>query len=211
MNVRGSQVRKLIPISMAVLLGVFLAVASDALNWSGTSTLVVGCALVAVLALLGTPLMLLDLDHLDDALLTVNPAEELGAVVRANLEREIAAQLKTLHDPSGKTQNLYFPFLSPGASHSLRTFNEAATPDFLKESTTRQYRVALNELPREALKNTHPSSSSDFSSPAAFGMAGFYEVKPIDVTYIAALGQTSHQIGTTQYTKRLQPALVAAP
>lgn len=50
-----------LPVGIAAVIGVFLSVASHALNWSGTTTLVVGCALVGVLALTGTPLIMLPL------------------------------------------------------------------------------------------------------------------------------------------------------
>ena len=45
--------------SIAVGIGIFLAVASHSLDWSGTTLCVVGCALVAVGSLLGTPLFFL--------------------------------------------------------------------------------------------------------------------------------------------------------
>ena len=51
---------KAIPLLAAVLVGGFLAAASAILDWSPTTTLVVGIALVAMLGLFGTPLLLLD-------------------------------------------------------------------------------------------------------------------------------------------------------
>src|ERR1044071_1237842 len=47
--------------SVAIGCGVFLAVASDTLDWSGGSVAAVGLALAALLGLLGTPLVLLPL------------------------------------------------------------------------------------------------------------------------------------------------------
>ena len=47
------------PILAAVFSGIFLAVASHSLNWSGTTLFVVGCGMVALLVLLGLPLIAL--------------------------------------------------------------------------------------------------------------------------------------------------------
>lgn len=55
---------KAIPLLAAVLVGGFLTAASSILDWSSTSTLVVGIALVAMLGLFGTPLLLLDFEDL---------------------------------------------------------------------------------------------------------------------------------------------------
>jgi hypothetical protein len=45
------------------MVGTFLSVASNELNWSRTTTLVVGAALVAMLSLFGTPLLLLPISR----------------------------------------------------------------------------------------------------------------------------------------------------
>lgn len=44
---------------IAIACGVFVAVASNELDWSHSTTIVVGLALAALLGLLGTPLVLL--------------------------------------------------------------------------------------------------------------------------------------------------------
>lgn len=51
--------RTVFPFLVAVGVGLFLSVASHELEWSESTTLVVGIALIGVLALFGTPLMLL--------------------------------------------------------------------------------------------------------------------------------------------------------
>jgi hypothetical protein len=56
--IRRISVRKAVPIVAAVLIGLFLSIAGHALDWSRVSTFVVGCALVAILGALGTPLIL---------------------------------------------------------------------------------------------------------------------------------------------------------
>src|SRR4051794_23265128 len=56
--------RALLALILASAVGIFVAVASHALNWSDTSTLVVGISLTAVLASLGTPLIMLPWDQL---------------------------------------------------------------------------------------------------------------------------------------------------
>jgi hypothetical protein len=53
--------RPILAFGLAALCGVFLAVASDALQWSNASIATVGFALAALLGLLGTPLVLLPL------------------------------------------------------------------------------------------------------------------------------------------------------
>jgi hypothetical protein len=64
-NRRKIPLRRLAPLGGSVAVGTFLSVASHALSWSGTLTLAVGCVLVAVLAFVGTPLLLLDDESLD--------------------------------------------------------------------------------------------------------------------------------------------------
>jgi hypothetical protein len=59
MRTRRYLVRIGLPIAVAVASGIFLSIASHALNWSSASIVVVGGALAAILGLLGTPLLLL--------------------------------------------------------------------------------------------------------------------------------------------------------
>jgi len=42
--------------------GIFLAVASHSMQWSGTTLFVIGCAQVSVISFLGVPLILLPLE-----------------------------------------------------------------------------------------------------------------------------------------------------
>src|SRR5438034_3925885 len=63
---RSVRPRMALSLAAVVAVGVFLSVASHTLDWSRTTTVVVGAALVAVLGLFGTPLILLNIEPLRD-------------------------------------------------------------------------------------------------------------------------------------------------
>lgn len=137
MDVRRIQAQQAIPVLMAVVLGVFLAVASQALDWSGTSTLVVGCTLVAVLALVGTPLMLLDLDRLEEAPRLEN-LKRLGDLAAEPGRRVfishgdidmLAEQLNMRRHENAEFQNTYVPLVRGSGSHGYRTWNQIRDVD----------------------------------------------------------------------------------
>lgn len=61
-----------LPVAGAVAVGVFLSAASNALNWTDATSLVVGCAMAAMLGLFGVPLMLLPVATEDREVLSLD-------------------------------------------------------------------------------------------------------------------------------------------
>jgi hypothetical protein len=94
MAMRIGNWRLIFAFGLAVICGVFLAVASEALHWSNASVATVGFALAALLGLLGTPLVLLPfaLPSTDGGPSgPSNHGGEIGRGVRPNRNAELNA------------------------------------------------------------------------------------------------------------------------
>ena len=210
MNMRRTQRRKLAPILMAVALGAFLAIASEALSWSGTTTFVVGCALTAVLALLGTPLLLLDLDRLD---ISSTDSRDLAAF-RAAAAREIAIQARKLaaqdraFESIDKVQNFNAPFVSSIAPHNLRALNQASASDFLKELA--RYQAAHIQL----LKEQQHIHLDDVSNPPLLPESEFIDTHEVrhepESLSVNVADSTTHHIRRHQESLSPRPILEVA-
>src|SRR4051794_313786 len=82
-------VRVVLPVGVAVAVGVFLTVASHALDWSDTTTLVVGGAMAALLGLFGVPLVLLPIaSDGREVLPTPTPAEAHASLHSENVDND---------------------------------------------------------------------------------------------------------------------------
>jgi hypothetical protein len=86
--------RTLLPFSLALAVGIFLSIASHALAWDQATTITVGSALIATIALCGTPLVLL----LPPTGKTARPDDEADRTARVpNRSNEAAHQIAIDH------------------------------------------------------------------------------------------------------------------